>query len=73
MFIYTEMTLDLIETLKTSLYNTKHTNNTKMYFIFVEKKTHGNPYFQNIYITKNQRGMLIFMALLKLLRATQPN
>ena len=38
------MTLNLIETLKTSIYNPKHTKNMKPHVIFNLFKTFVNPY-----------------------------
>ena len=43
------MTLDLIETLRTSIYNPKHTKNTKIHFNFLKKFTcFKNPYFSKV-------------------------
>ena len=57
------MSLNLVETLNTSIYDPKHTKNTKIHLNF----------FKSFKFKKNQRFMLIFMALFILLRATQPN
>ena len=47
------MTMKLIETLKTSIYNTKHTNNTKAHFqMFKIWETFKNPYSKNKKINK---------------------
>ena len=52
------MTLYLIETLNTSIYNPKHTDNTKIYDHIYRKK-----HFSKTLTKKNQRLMLILMAL----------
>ena len=56
------MTLNLIKTLKTSIYSRKHTNNTNIHLAFskVYKKVK-NPY---LHIKNKQCFMLIFIALL---------
>ena len=60
------MTMNLIETLKTSIYRPKHTKNTKIHVIFHFKKH----IFKKF---KCQRFMLFSIALFILLRATHPN
>ena len=43
------MTLNLIETLKTSIYNPKHTKNTKIHFQHFKRfNFFKNPYFSKI-------------------------
>ena len=61
------MTLNLIETLKISIYNPKH----EITYNFVKNKLKKNIIYNFFY--KNQRFMLTYMALFILLRATQPN
>ena len=63
--------LNLIETLKISIYSSEHTKRTKSYFHFSHFS--GTNIFLNLDIHSNQRFMLIFIVLLILLRATQPN
>ena len=68
------MILDFIETLETSIYTPKHTNNTKFpftfSFIFIFQKS---IFFKKFKFNKKQRFMVICMAVFILLRATQPN
>ena len=53
------MTLNLIETFKASVYNPKHTKNTKIYFIYYFKKY--QPYFYKIRsLKKETRFMLMY-------------
>ena len=66
------MTLNLIETLKTSIYSPIHTQNTKLHVIF-EIPNSKETCFQKTQLQNNQRFVLIFKALFLLLRATQPN
>ena len=54
-----QMTLNLIETLKTSICIPKHTKNTKMHDHFLENKKH---IFQKIK-SKNQRCLLFCLAI----------
>ena len=42
------MTLNLIETFKTSIYNPKHTRNMKTLVIYQSFQNVQNPYFQQI-------------------------
>ena len=65
------MMLDLIETLKMSVYNPKNIKNSKKNSTQNKKIT--NSIFFNNKQFKNQRFMLIIMALFIFLRATQPN
>ena len=65
------MALKFIETLKTSIYSPKHTQNTFQVFQNVPKIE--NPYFQKQKVQNGQRFMRTRMALSILLRATQPN
>ena len=63
-----KITLNLIETLKTSIYNRTHTQNMKIHFHFL-----GKAYFQILDVQTNQHVMRIFIISLILLRAAQPN
>ena len=47
------MRLDLIETLKTSIYNPKHTKNTKIHFINSKRKKREIIIFQNFEFEKS--------------------
>ena len=71
------MTLKLIETLKTSIYNPKHTKNTKIHFNFSKKtKKHQSPIlFKNIMFKKISVVVCWFLwhYLYFMLRGTQPN
>ena len=68
------MTLHLIETLNTSIYNQKHTNNTKVHVRFYYYSHFSKLILiQKLDIQNNHRLMLIFMVASILLRATQPN
>ena len=68
------MTQNLIETLKTSIYNPKHIKTRKYLSVFSKiSKTSKIHTFQNNYVQNNQRSLLILIALFILLRATQPN
>ena len=70
MFIYTENSLNLIETLKTSLYNPKHPKTTKIHLQFFETyKMIENIFFKRIDVQTNHRFMLSFIALFIMLRA----
>ena len=55
------MSLNVIETLKTSIYNLKHLQNTKIHFQF--SKSFKHPYSPKLEVQKHQRFMLICMAL----------
>ena len=66
------MILNLIETLETSIYNPKHTQNTKIHFNFSKKYKNSKKKTGGI-SSKYQCFMLICIALFILLRATQPN
>ena len=59
-----------IETLKTSIYSPKHAANTKIHYQIYKKSK-----LSSIRICKKRKknGLLIFIALFILLRATQPN
>ena len=59
------MTLTLIETLNTSIYNPKHTNNTNIHFIFRKKQTLFSTVhtFQKRSKLSNQHFMLYCIAL----------
>ena len=58
-----KMILDLIETFKIKVYNTKHTQNTMIYFL--KYNFFKNPYFPKLDIHFDQRFPLNFMALPK--------
>ena len=62
------MSLNLVETLKTSTYNPKHPRNTKTHVLILQ-------YCQKTHTKKNGKSafMLICMAFFILLRTTQPN
>ena len=57
------MTLNLIETLKTSIYSPKHTKHMKIHSNILKNFKHfKNPHFQTFKGRTNQRSMLNFMA-----------
>ena len=68
-----KVTLNPIETLKTSIYSPKHTQNTNIYVIFHFLEIEFSKEINKIKLKTNQRFMLIFIELLIVLRATQPN
>ena len=57
------MSLNHIETLKTSIYNPKHTKNTKTHFNFFQNTKFRNHYSSKKEVQTNQSFMLICMAL----------
>ena len=52
------MTLNLIETLKTSIYIPKHTKNTKIHFQYFKKIEH--PHFSNTFDSKESALYAVF-------------
>ena len=70
-----KMTLEIIETLKTSIHNPKHTKNMKQHFMFSQIfKKFKNPYFQKLEVQNNQRFRLSLGRYSQCMqRATQPN
>ncbi len=67
------MTLKLIETLKTSVYSPKHPRTLKYFSFFSKFSEISKSIFFKEFKFKNQRFVLICIALFILLRATQPN
>ena len=66
-----KITRNLIETVKTSIYDPKHTQHTKIQFHLFN--TFENTSFQQLDFQTNQRFMLYSMVLLIFVRAAQPN
>ena len=58
------MTLNHIETSKTSVFSSEHTSNTNIYFDFLKMfNNFKNPFFFKVPGSKHHRFMLILMAL----------